>query len=144
LQDTPRICYVDLGLYKELNHFFEAKAWRMNELVIFTIHLAEVTKDVIDVLAIDILPLFSKGRNNHIHKIMTSTLWNMAYSNLVDLPVGFYSELKQDYGSKTRERKNSDTKDRSFNVMHALPLIASLAFGTFVFCQIDLLFQVVG
>jgi hypothetical protein len=31
----------------------------VNELVILTIHLAEVTKDVIEVLAIDILPLFS-------------------------------------------------------------------------------------
>jgi hypothetical protein len=46
-------------LYKELLHLIEAKAWRVNELVILIIHLAEVTKDVIEVLAIDILPLFS-------------------------------------------------------------------------------------
>jgi hypothetical protein len=39
-------------------HFIEAEAWRVNELVILTIHLAEVTKDVIEVLAIDILPRF--------------------------------------------------------------------------------------
>ena len=31
----------------------------MNELVILIIHLAKVTKDVIEVLAIDVLPLFS-------------------------------------------------------------------------------------
>jgi hypothetical protein len=55
LQDTLGIYYDDIGLYKELLHFFEAKAWRVNELVILTIHLAEITKDVIKVLAIDIL-----------------------------------------------------------------------------------------
>ena len=45
----------------------EAKAWRMNELIIMTIHLAimtirltKVTEDVIEVLAIDILPSFLK------------------------------------------------------------------------------------
>jgi hypothetical protein len=58
LQYTLRIYYDDLGSYKELLHFIEAKAWRVNELVIFTIHLTKVTKDVIEVLAIDILPSF--------------------------------------------------------------------------------------
>jgi hypothetical protein len=48
-----------LGTYKELLHFIEAKAWRVNELVIFTIYLTEVKKDVIEMLAIDILPSFS-------------------------------------------------------------------------------------
>ena len=48
----------------------------------------------------------------------------MANSNLVDLLVGFNSGLKQDYGSKTKERKNCDTKDRSFDIMCAFPLIA--------------------
>jgi hypothetical protein len=48
-----------LGSYKELLHFIEAKAWRVNELVTLTIHLAEVTENVIEVLAIDILPSFS-------------------------------------------------------------------------------------
>jgi hypothetical protein len=33
----------------------------------------------------------------------------MANSNLVDLPVELNSRLQQDYGSKTKERKNSDT-----------------------------------
>jgi hypothetical protein len=48
-----------LGSYKELLHFIEAKAWKVNELVILIIHLAKVTKDVIEVLAIDILSPFS-------------------------------------------------------------------------------------
>jgi hypothetical protein len=59
LQDTLGIHYDDLGLYKELFDFIEAKPWRVNELVILTIHPVEVMKDVIKVLAIDILPLFS-------------------------------------------------------------------------------------
>jgi hypothetical protein len=33
-QNTLLIQYDDLGSYKELLHFIEAKAWRMNELVI--------------------------------------------------------------------------------------------------------------
>jgi hypothetical protein len=44
MQDTLVIHYDDLGSYKELLHLIEAKAWRVNELVIFTIHLAEVPK----------------------------------------------------------------------------------------------------
>jgi hypothetical protein len=48
-----------LGLYKELLDLVEAKAWRVNELVILTIHRAKLTEDVIEVLAIDILPPFS-------------------------------------------------------------------------------------
>jgi hypothetical protein len=51
----------------------------------------------------------------------------MADSNLVYLLVGFNSGLKRDYGSKTRERKNSDTKDRSLDVASALPLVAMLS-----------------
>jgi hypothetical protein len=48
-----------LGSNKELFDLIETKAWRVNELVILTIHLAEVMEDVIEVLAIDILPPFS-------------------------------------------------------------------------------------
>jgi hypothetical protein len=48
-------------------------------------------------------------------------------NNLIDLHVGLNSGLKQDYGSKTRERKNSDTKDCSFDVVSALPLDAMLS-----------------
>jgi hypothetical protein len=51
----------------------------------------------------------------------------MADSNSVDLLIGFNSELKQDYGSKTRERKNSDTKNCSFDVASTLPLVAMLS-----------------
>jgi hypothetical protein len=47
-QETLRIHYDDLGLYKELLHFIEAKTWKVNELVILTIHLAKVTKGVIE------------------------------------------------------------------------------------------------
>jgi hypothetical protein len=73
----------------------------MNELVILTIHLAEVTKDVIEVLAIDILPPFSNCRNSHVEEIRTRALRKKADCNSVDLLVGFYSGLKRDYGSKT-------------------------------------------
>jgi hypothetical protein len=93
-----------LGLYKELLDLIEAKAWRVNELVILTIHLAEVMEDVIEVLAIDILPPFSNRRHSHVEEIRTSALRKMADSNL-----------------------NSDTKDRSFDVASALPLVAMLS-----------------
>ena len=121
-----RIDYDDLSLYKELLDLIEAKAWRVNELVIFAIHLIEVIEDVIEVLAIDILPSISNQCHSHVQEIMTSALGKMANSNLVDLLVRFNSRLKQDYGSKIKERKNSDTKDCSFDVARALPLVAML------------------
>jgi hypothetical protein len=99
----------------------------MNELVTLTIHLIEVTEDVIEVLAIDILPSFSNRCHSHVQEIMTSALGKMIDSNLVDLLVRFNSGLKQDDGSKARERKNSDTKDRFFDVASALPLIVMLS-----------------
>jgi hypothetical protein len=113
-------------LYKGLLDLIEAKAWRVNELAITTIHLAEVTEDVIKMFAIDRLPPFSNRCHSHVQEIRTSALGKMADSNSVDLLVGFNSGLKRDYGSKTRERKNSDTKDRSFDVASTLPLIAML------------------
>jgi hypothetical protein len=72
------------------------------------------------VLAIDILPSFSNGRHSHVQEIRTSALRKMADNNL-------NSGLKRDYGSKTRERKNSDTKDRSFDVTSALSLLVMLS-----------------
>jgi hypothetical protein len=99
----------------------------VNELVILTIHLTKVSKDIIEVLAIDILPPFSNRRNNHVQEIKTSVVGKMADCNLVDLIVGFNSRLKQDYVSKTRERKNNANKDRSLDVMRALPLIVMLS-----------------
>jgi hypothetical protein len=120
------IYYDNLGLYKELLDLGEAKARKVNELVILTIHLAEVTEDVIEVLEIDILPPFSKQRHNHVEEIKTCTLRKMADSNSVDL-VGFNSGLKRDYGFKTRKRKNSDTKDHFFDVASALLLVAMLS-----------------
>jgi hypothetical protein len=62
LQDTLGIHYDDLGSYKELLDLIEAKAWRVNELVILTIHLAKVTKDGTEALTIDILPSLSNRR----------------------------------------------------------------------------------
>jgi hypothetical protein len=116
----------------------------VNELLILRIHFTEVTKDVIEVLAIHILPPLSNGSNSHVEEIRTSALRKMVDSNSVDLLVGFNSRLKRDYGSKTRERKNSDTKNRSFDVTRALPLIAMLSCWGVVFRRIDLLLQVVG
>jgi hypothetical protein len=115
-----------LGLYKKLLDLIEAKAWRVNELVILTIHLAEVTEDVVEMLTIDIRCPFSNRRHSHVEEIRTSTLRKMAESNSVYLLVGFNSGLKRDYGSKTRERNNSDTKDRSLDIASTLPLVAML------------------
>jgi hypothetical protein len=126
MRNSLGIYYDNLGSYKELLDLGEAKARRVNELVILTIHLTEVTEDVIEVLAIDILSPFSKQCHSHVEEIRTCALRKMANSNLVDLLVGFNSELKRDYGSKTRKRKNSDTKDRSLDVESALPLVAML------------------
>jgi hypothetical protein len=78
------------------------------------------------VLAIDILPPFSNQHHNYVEEIKTCALRKMAYSNLVDLLVGFNSGLKRDYGSKTKKRKNNDTKDRSFDVASALLFVAML------------------
>jgi hypothetical protein len=61
-------------LYKELLDLIEAKAWKMNELVILTIHLAEVMEDVIVVLAIDILPRFPNRRHSHGSE---SIMWSL-------------------------------------------------------------------
>jgi hypothetical protein len=116
-----------LDFYKELLDLIEAKAWRVNELVILTIHLAKVTEDVVEVLTIDIRRPFSNRHHSHVEEIRTSALMKMANSNSVDLLVVFNSGLKRDYGSKTRERKNSDTKDRSLDVASVLPLIAMLS-----------------
>jgi hypothetical protein len=116
-----------LSLYKELLDLIEAKAWRENELVILTIHLVEVTEDVVEVLTIDIRRPFSNRCHSHVEEIRTCALRKMADSNSVYLLVGFNSGLKRDYGSKTRERKNSDTKDRSLDVASALPLVAMLS-----------------
>jgi hypothetical protein len=127
LQDTLGIHYDDLGSYKELFELVEAKAWRVNELVTFTIHLIEVTEDVIEVLAIDILPSFSNRCHGHVQEIWTSVFRKMADSNSVDLLVGLNSRLKRNYGFKARERKNNDTKDHSFDVASALPLISMLS-----------------
>jgi hypothetical protein len=114
-------------LYKKLLDLIEAKAWRVNELVILTIHLAKVTEDVVKVFIIDIRRPFSNRRHSHVEEIMTSALRKMADINSVYLLVRFNSGLKRDYGSKTRERKNSDTKDRFLDVASALPLIAMLS-----------------
>jgi hypothetical protein len=129
LQDTIGIHYDDLGSYKELLNLIEAKAWRVNELVILTIHLAKVTKDVIEVLAIGKLPSYSSRHHKHVQQNTISAFGKMTNSNLVDLLVGLNSGFKRDYGSKTRERKNSDTKDRSFDVVSVLPLVAMLNRG---------------
>jgi hypothetical protein len=118
-------------------NLIEAKAWRVNELVILTIHLAKVTEDVVEVLTIDIWRPFSNRRHSHVEEIMTSALKKMADSNSVDLLVVFNSRLKRDYGSKTREKKNSDTKDRSLDVASALsnvrgePVVSILWTGAF-------------
>jgi hypothetical protein len=69
----------------------------------------------------------------------------MADSNLIDLHVGLNSRLKLDYGFKTTERKDNETKDRSFpmRLKTFLYLLQCSAIGAFVFCLIDLLFRVV-
>jgi hypothetical protein len=130
LQDTLGIHYDDLGSYKELFELVEAKAWRVNELVTFTIHLIEVTEDVIEVLAIDILPSFSNRCHGHVQEIWTSVFRKMADSNSVDLLVGLNSRLKR----------------RTILLM--LPALSHLfrcsAVGAFAFRQMDLLFRVVG
>jgi hypothetical protein len=99
----------------------------VNELVILAIHLAKEIEDVIEVLTIDILPSFSSLLHGHVQEIKTSALEKMADSNSVDLFVMFNSELKRVYGSKARERKNSEFKDRSLDVESALPLVAMLS-----------------
>jgi hypothetical protein len=114
-------------LYKKLLDLIEAKAWRVNELIILTIYLAEVIEDVGEVLTIDIRCPFSNRRHSHVEEIRTCALTKMADSNSVDLLVGFNSGLKRDYGSKTRERKNSDTKDHPLDIVIVLPLVAMLS-----------------
>jgi hypothetical protein len=127
MQEFVGIHYDNLGSYKELLHLIEAKAWWVNELVTLIIHLAEVTEDVIEVFAIDILTSFSNWCHSHVQEVRTSTLGKMADSNSVDLLVGFNSRLKWDDGSKARERKSNDTKDCFLDVASALSLVAMLS-----------------
>ena len=127
MRNSLGIHYDNMGSYKELLDLIEAKAWRVNELVIMTIHLIEVMEDVIEVLAVDILPSFFNRHHNHVEEIRTCALRKMADNNSVDLLVGFNSRFKQNYGSKTRKKKNNDTKDRFFDVASALPLVAMLS-----------------
>ena len=94
MQNSLGIYYDNLGLYKELLDLIEAKAWRVIELVTFTIYLTKVTEDVIEVLAIDILPPFSNRCHKHVEEIRTCILKKMADSNSVDLLVRFNSTLK--------------------------------------------------
>jgi hypothetical protein len=124
MRNSQGIHYDNLCSPKELLDLIEAKAWRMKELDILTIHLAEVMEDVIEVLAIDILPPFSNRRHNHVEEIRICAPRKMVDSNSVDLLVGFNFGLKRDDSSKTRTRKNSDTKDCSFDFASALPLVA--------------------
>ena len=91
-------------------------------------------------LAINILPSFFNRCHSHVQEIRTSAFRKMVDSNLVDFLIEFNSRLKRDYGSKTRERKNSDTRDPSFDITSrvvcvpgmttliasALPLVAML------------------
>ena len=51
----------------------------------------------------------------------------MVDGNLIDLLIRFNFGLKQDYGSKIRKKKNSDTKDYSLDVASALLLVAMLS-----------------
>jgi hypothetical protein len=59
-----RSCFTSLKL----------KAWRVNELVILTIHVTKVAENVINMLTIDILPTFSNGHNNHVYEIKTNAV----------------------------------------------------------------------
>ena len=95
-------------------------------------------KDVIELLAIDILHLFSNQCNNHIQEIRTSALWKMADSNFIDCLVGFNFRFKWDYSSRTMNGKNNDTKDRSFDVKRTLPSMPLLIFcRPFCKCALD-------
>ena len=144
MRNSLGIHYDYLDSYKELLDLGEAKAQRVNELVILTIHLTKVTEDVIMVLAIDILPPFSKRRHSHVEEIRTCVLRKMANGNSVDFPIEFNSRLKRDYGSKTRKRKNSDTNNHSFMLQALSHLLQCSAVKLFVFYQTDLLFRVEG
>ena len=93
MRNSLGIHYDNPGSYKELLDLDEAKAQRVNELVILTIHLAQVMEDVIEVLIIDILPPFSKRRHTHVEEIKTCALRKMVDGNSIDL-VGFNSRIK--------------------------------------------------
>jgi hypothetical protein len=95
MQNSLGIHYDNLGSYKELLDLSEAKARRVNELLIL-----EITEDVVEALAIDILPPFPKRRHSHVEEIRTCALRKMGDSNSVDLLVRFNSGLKRDYGSR--------------------------------------------
>jgi hypothetical protein len=109
----------------------------MNELVILTIHLAEVTEDVIEVLAIDILPLFSKRCHSHVEEIRTCALRKMADSNLVDFLIGFNSGLKEIMAPRPVTPRTVPLMLRALSY-----LLRCSAVGAFAFRRMDLLFRV--
>jgi hypothetical protein len=116
----------------------------VNALIILKIHLAEVTEDVIEVLAIDILPLFSNRRHNHVEEIRTCALRKMADSNSVDLLVGFNSRLKRDYGSKLGKGRTVTLRIVPLMLRAHSYLLRCSNVGVFAFRRMDLLFRVVG
>jgi hypothetical protein len=116
----------------------------VNELVILTIYLAEVTKDVIEVFAIDILPPFSNQRYNHVEEIRTCALRKMADSNSVDLLVGFNSGLKKIMAPRLGKGRTVTPRTVPLILRALSHLLRCSAVGAFVFRRMDLLFQVEG
>jgi hypothetical protein len=122
-----------LGSYKELLDLIEAKAWRVNELVILIIHLAEVTEDVVEVLTIDIRRPFSNRRHSHVEEIRTCALRKMADSNSVYLLVGFNFELKRDYDPRLGKGRTVTPRTVPLMLRALSHLLRCSAVGAFTF-----------
>jgi hypothetical protein len=101
-------------------------------------------KDVIEVLAIDILPLFSNRSYSHVQEIRISALGKMADSNSVHLLVGLNSGFKLDYGSKTREGRTVTPRTVPLMLRALSYLLRCSTVGAFKFRRMDLLFRVIG
>jgi hypothetical protein len=126
-------------LYKELLDLIEAKAWRMNELVILTIHLAEVTEDVVEVLTIDIRRPFSNRRHSHVEEIRTCALRKMADSNFVDLLSGSTPDSSEIMAPRPGKGRTVTPRTIPLMLRALFHLLRCSAVGTFTFRRMDLL-----
>jgi len=58
----------------------------MNEYVIVDVHLAEVSKQIVQVLAIHVLLLTSNCGNSHVHKVQACACWEHTHCK-VEAPI---------------------------------------------------------
>jgi hypothetical protein len=116
----------------------------VNELVTLIIHLAELTKDVIEVLAIDILPSFSNWLKNQVHEIKQVHLEKWLIVIRVDLLLGWTPDPSEIMALRPRKGRIVPPRTIPLMLRSLSHLLQCSTVEVFAFYQIDLLLGVVG